>query len=80
MKVIKITKSLIIKLIGVILILWGIFALFTPFTPGSWIGIVLGLIILVGKEKASNILKKVLGEKFYQKTKIDYFLNKFSKE
>ncbi len=25
------------KTIGIILIIWGILALFTPFTPGSWL-------------------------------------------
>lgn len=69
-----------IKLLGLVLLMWGIFALFTPLTPGSWIGIVLGLIILVGKEKTSYFLKKVLGEKWYTKARIDYFLNKLSKE
>jgi hypothetical protein len=33
-------KTIIKKVVGVILIIYGIFALLTPFTPGSWLAII----------------------------------------
>jgi hypothetical protein len=33
-------KTIIKKVIGVILIIYGIFALLTPITPGSWLAII----------------------------------------
>ena len=33
-------KTIIKKVIGVILIIYGIFALLTPFTPGSWLALI----------------------------------------
>jgi hypothetical protein len=33
-------KTIIKKVIGVILIIYGIFALLTPLTPGSWLALI----------------------------------------
>ncbi len=35
-----VVKNIIKKTIGVILIVWGLIALVTPFTPGSWLAII----------------------------------------
>jgi hypothetical protein len=40
-----ILKNILKKTIGVILIIWGIVALLTPFTPGSWLAL-MGLELL----------------------------------
>jgi hypothetical protein len=34
------TKTILKKTIGVILIAYGLFALVTPFTPGSWLALI----------------------------------------
>ena len=33
-------KNILKKTIGVIFIVWGLIALVTPFTPGSWLAII----------------------------------------
>jgi membrane protein implicated in regulation of membrane protease activity len=35
-----ILKNILKKTIGVIFIVWGLIALVTPFTPGSWLAII----------------------------------------
>jgi uncharacterized membrane protein len=35
-----IVKNIIKKTIGIILIVWGLIALVTPLTPGSWLAII----------------------------------------
>jgi hypothetical protein len=60
------------KCIGTALMLWGIFAFFTPFTPGSPLFFV-GFIMLYGREEAARITKKWLGEKYYTKFKLETF-------
>lgn len=46
--------SVLRKILGVILILFGLFALVTPFTPGAWIGLIglelVGLGFLIPKK------------------------------
>lgn len=33
-------KTIIKKVLGVILIIYGVFAFFSPFTPGSWLALI----------------------------------------
>ena len=40
MKTINIKNPILRKLFGILLIFWGVIALFTPFTPGSWLAFV----------------------------------------
>jgi hypothetical protein len=54
------------KAMYVALIAWGVFAFFTPFTPGAWLAIV-GLIGLLGREQAGDLVQRWLGEKYYAK-------------
>jgi len=63
-------KNILKKTIGVIFIVWGLIALVTPFTPGSWLAII-GLQMLgfgfllenrIGraiKKKLENLKRKV---------------------
>ncbi|MGA2172814.1 MAG: hypothetical protein ABSG82_07375 [Sedimentisphaerales bacterium] len=64
-------KTIIKKAIGVILILYGIFALLTPLTPGSWLAII-GL-ELVGIRLL--FINKLLKEK--HRAAINRFMKKF---
>jgi predicted PurR-regulated permease PerM len=63
------------KLCGICCILWGVFALFTPFTPGSWL-IVFGCTILFGEEAVQRWLHKCLGEKRYAAWKVQKLFKK----
>jgi hypothetical protein len=64
-------KTIIKKTIGVILIIYGIFALLTPFTPGSWLAIIgmelLGIHLVV--------FNRFLSEK--QRATLQRFMAKF---
>jgi c-di-AMP phosphodiesterase-like protein len=67
-----IVKSIIKKVIGVILIIYGIFALLTPFTPGSWLALI-GMELLGIRQfifrKFLNDKQRVAAEKFMEKLK-----------
>ena len=67
-----IVKSIIKKVIGVILILYGIFALLTPFTPGSWLALIgmemLGIRQFIFR-KFLNDKQREAAEKFMDKIK-----------
>jgi len=65
-----IIKSIIKKVIGVILIIYGIFALLTPFTPGSWLALI-GL-ELVGIRQF--VFRKFLNDK--QRAAAEAFIEK----
>ena len=60
------------KIIGVILIIVGLLALFTPFTPGSWVALI-GLELLGIRKflfrKLLNDRQRAAAEKFTQKLK-----------
>ena len=64
-------KIIIKKVIGVILIIVGLIALFTPLTPGSWLALIglelLGIRML--------FFRKFLNDK--QKAAMDRFMKKF---
>ena len=64
-------KSIIKKIIGVILIIIGLAALFTPLTPGSWLALI-GLELLGIR---MVFFKKFLNEK--QRAAVDRFMKKF---
>lgn len=51
--------------LGVAAIIVGGVALLTPLTPGSWL-IPIGLGLIVGKQRAHSLLKKVIPPKFYK--------------
>jgi hypothetical protein len=64
-------KVIIKKIIGVILIIVGLFALLTPLTPGSWLALIglelLGIRML--------FFRKFLNDK--QRAALDRFMKKF---
>jgi len=60
---------------GVVLISAGVVALVTPFTPGSWLTIV-GLVLLVGKNKTRKLLVITLTPYLYYRLPIEYVLAK----
>jgi uncharacterized membrane protein len=57
-----VVKNILKKTIGVILVVWGLVALLTPFTPGSWLAIIglqmLGLGFLLENRITRAIRKK----------------------
>jgi hypothetical protein len=65
-------KTIIKKVIGVILIIYGVFALLTPFTPGSWLALI-GLELLGIRQfvfrKFLNDKQRVAAEEFMDKLK-----------
>ncbi len=67
-----IIKSIIKKVIGVILIIIGLIALFTPLTPGSWLALI-GLELLGIRQFVFRhfLTKKqqVVAEAFWEKLK-----------
>ena len=67
-----IVKSIIKKTIGVILIIIGLAALFTPFTPGSWLALI-GLELLGIRKWAFrtflNERQRAAAERFMEKIK-----------
>ncbi|MGA2070088.1 MAG: hypothetical protein ABSG97_01960 [Sedimentisphaerales bacterium] len=67
-----IVKSIIKKVIGVILIIYGIFALLTPFTPGSWLALI-GLELVGIRQfifrKFLNDKQRAVAEAFMEKLK-----------
>ena len=58
-----IVKNILKKTIGVILILWGIIALLTPLTPGSWLAII-GLQMLGFGFLLENRIGRAIKKKF----------------
>ncbi|MGA2678493.1 MAG: hypothetical protein ABSF37_04220 [Sedimentisphaerales bacterium] len=65
-------KAITKKVIGVILIIYGIFALLTPFTPGSWLALIgmelLGIRQFVFR-KFLNDKQRAAAEKYMEKLK-----------
>jgi len=65
-------KTIIKKVIGVILIIVGLIALFTPFTPGSWLALI-GLELLGIRQfvfrKFLNDKQRAAAEEFMRKLK-----------
>jgi c-di-AMP phosphodiesterase-like protein len=63
-------KVIIKKIVGVILIIVGLFALLTPFTPGSWLALI-GLELLGIRKfifrKFLNDRQRATAEKFMEK-------------
>ncbi|MFH1370923.1 MAG: hypothetical protein ABII09_06520 [Planctomycetota bacterium] len=60
------------KIIGVILIIVGLLALFTPFTPGSWLALIGLELVGIRKfifRKLLNDRQRAAAEKFMQKLK-----------
>lgn len=67
-----IVKSIIKKVIGIILIIYGIFALVTPLTPGSWLALI-GMELLGVRQfifrKFLNDKQRAVAEKYMEKLK-----------
>jgi c-di-AMP phosphodiesterase-like protein len=67
-----IAKTIIKKVIGVILIIYGILALLTPLTPGSWLALI-GLELLGIRQfvfrKFLNDKQRIAAEAFMEKLK-----------
>jgi len=55
--------------------LWGVIALLTPLTPGSWLFFV-GLFIIFGKKKTENKLFHLLGRKWFKRLRVKEALEK----
>jgi hypothetical protein len=64
-------KVIVKKIIGVILIIVGVFALLTPLTPGSWLALI-GLELLGVR---MLFFRKFLNDK--QRAALDRFMKKF---
>ncbi len=58
-----IVKNIIKKTIGIILIVWGLVALVTPFTPGSWLALI-GLQLLGFGFLLENRIVRAIRKKF----------------
>jgi uncharacterized membrane protein len=56
-------KNILKKTIGVIFIVWGLIALVTPFTPGSWLAII-GLQMLGFGFLLENRIVRAIKKKF----------------
>ena len=56
-------KNILKKTIGVIFIVWGLIALVTPFTPGSWLAII-GLQMLGFGFLLENRVVRAIKKKF----------------
>jgi uncharacterized membrane protein len=56
-------KNILKKTIGVIFIVWGLIALVTPFTPGSWLAII-GLQMLGFGFLLENRIGRAIKKKF----------------
>jgi membrane protein implicated in regulation of membrane protease activity len=67
-----IVKNILKKTIGVILIVWGLIALVTPLTPGSWLAIIglqmLGFGFLL-ENRIGRAIKKRFGNSKKKSTK-----------
>ena len=62
------------KGLGVLLIIAGLAALVTPFTPGAWL-IPVGIAILIGKPRALAWSKKFLGPRWHARLRIERLLH-----
>ena len=67
------------KTLAIIFIILGIAALVTPFTPGSWL-IPIGIVMIIGKEKAFILSKRLLGERWHKKLRIEAFFHRIIKK
>jgi hypothetical protein len=61
-------KNILKKTIGVIFIVWGLVALVTPFTPGSWLAII-GLQMLGFGFLLENRIGRAIRKKFGNSTR-----------
>jgi protein-S-isoprenylcysteine O-methyltransferase Ste14 len=72
-------KTIIKKIVGVILVLVGLFALVTPFTPGSWLALIglemlglLGVRLLIERalflkgQRRQRLIQKLKDNKMYR--------------
>ena len=58
-----VVKNILKKTVGVIFIVWGLIALVTPFTPGSWLAII-GLQMLGFGFLLENRIGRAIKKKF----------------
>ncbi|OGN05631.1 MAG: hypothetical protein A2831_00405 [Candidatus Yanofskybacteria bacterium RIFCSPHIGHO2_01_FULL_44_17] len=56
-------------ILAIVLILWGVVAFLTPFTPGSWL-VFVGLFIIFGRKKTQDRLARIIGKKWFDKLKV----------
>lgn len=62
-------------LLAILFVVWGIFALLTPLTPGSWLFFV-GLVIIFGRKRTQKVVFHMLGRTWFKKLKIKKILEK----
>lgn len=73
------SKKIFWNIIGVIAILVGIFALITPFTPGSWL-VLVGLFIIFGRERTEKWIERVFGVRWMRKLKDTKLFKKLNRD
>jgi urea transporter len=61
------------EMISVVLMIIGILAFITPFTPGSWLFLI-GLVGLIGKERARSIVRFCVGNRLYLAFRLNKWL------
>ncbi len=62
------------KSLGALLIAAGLVALVTPFTPGAWL-IPVGIAILIGKPRTFAWSKKLFGDRWHARLRIERLLH-----
>jgi len=67
------------KSFAVVLIVLGIVAIATPLTPGAWL-IPLGVAVLIGKDRAFAWSKRIFGQRWHDKMRVEKFLHFFMRE
>jgi len=55
-------KNIFLKILGIILIIVGLFALLTPFTPGSFLALIGLAMVLGAHSKLRKLIKIVIEE------------------
>jgi len=55
-------KNIFLKILGIILIIVGLLALFTPFTPGSFLALIGLAMVLGAHSKLRKLIKIVIEE------------------
>ena len=65
-------------ILATLFILWGLFALATPLTPGSWLAIA-GLIIIFGRRKTETRTQRIMGRRLFTKLRMPSIFRRFKK-
>jgi hypothetical protein len=66
-------RRIVQDIFSILLVIYGVFALFTPVTPGAWL-IIVGLSGLLGKQRVKRVMVRILGVTWYERLRVDTFL------